>query len=66
MPVTEKDRDILAGTLWGEVRGESLASQIVVARRDEMLTMAALPIAPLQDATDLDVATPEYLEAVPN
>lgn len=48
------------------MRGESLAGQIVVARRDELLTMAALPIAPLQDAVDLEVATPEYPEAVPN
>jgi hypothetical protein len=31
MPVTEKDRDILACTLWGEARGESLAGQIAVA-----------------------------------
>jgi len=31
MPVTEKDRDILARTLWGGDRGESLAGQIAVA-----------------------------------
>jgi len=31
MPVTEKDRDILARTLWGEARGENLAGQIAVA-----------------------------------
>jgi spore germination cell wall hydrolase CwlJ-like protein len=31
MPVTEKDRDTLARTLWGEARGESLAGQIAVA-----------------------------------
>lgn len=31
MPVTEKDRDMLARTLWGEARGESLAGQIAVA-----------------------------------
>ena len=31
MTVTEKDRDILARTLWGEARGESLAGQIAVA-----------------------------------
>ena len=31
MPATEKDRDILARTLWGEARGESLAGQIAVA-----------------------------------
>ena len=31
MPVSEKDRDILARTLWGEARGESLAGQIAVA-----------------------------------
>ena len=31
MSVTEKDRDILARTLWGEARGESLAGQIAVA-----------------------------------
>lgn len=31
MPVTEKDRDILARTLWGEARGESTAGQIAVA-----------------------------------
>ncbi|MET1070007.1 MAG: cell wall hydrolase [Pseudomonas prosekii] len=31
MAVTEKDRDILARTLWGEARGESLAGQIAVA-----------------------------------
>ncbi|PTT90268.1 cell wall hydrolase, partial [Pseudomonas sp. HMWF031] len=24
MPVTEKERDVLARTLWGEARGESL------------------------------------------
>lgn len=29
--VTEKDRDILARTLWGEARGESLIGQIAVA-----------------------------------
>lgn len=27
MTVSEKDRDILARTLWGEARGESLAGQ---------------------------------------
>ncbi len=32
MPVTEKDRDILARTLWGEARGEGTAGQIAVAR----------------------------------
>lgn len=31
MSVTEKDRNILARTLWGEARGESLAGQIAVA-----------------------------------
>jgi spore germination cell wall hydrolase CwlJ-like protein len=31
MTATEKDRDILARTLWGEARGESLAGQIAVA-----------------------------------
>jgi N-acetylmuramoyl-L-alanine amidase len=31
MTVTEKDRDVLARTLWGEARGESLAGQIAVA-----------------------------------
>ncbi|KQV21117.1 hydrolase [Pseudomonas sp. Root329] len=31
MPVTDRDRDILARTLWGEARGESLAGQIAVA-----------------------------------
>ena len=31
MPVTEKDRDILARTLWGEARGESLLGQTAVA-----------------------------------
>lgn len=31
MPVTEKDRDILARTLWGEARGEGKAGQIAVA-----------------------------------
>ena len=31
MPVTEKDRDILARTLWGEARGEGAAGQIAVA-----------------------------------
>lgn len=31
MLVTDKDRDILARTLWGEARGESLAGQIAVA-----------------------------------
>ena len=31
MNATEKDRDILARTLWGEARGESLAGQIAVA-----------------------------------
>jgi spore germination cell wall hydrolase CwlJ-like protein len=29
--MTDKDRDILARTLWGEARGESLAGQIAVA-----------------------------------
>jgi N-acetylmuramoyl-L-alanine amidase len=31
MTATEKDRDILAHTLWGEARGEGLAGQIAVA-----------------------------------
>jgi len=31
MTVTEKDRDILARTLWGEARGEGVAGQIAVA-----------------------------------
>ncbi|KII33657.1 hydrolase [Pseudomonas fluorescens] len=31
MTVSEKDRDILARTLWGEARGESLAGQIAAA-----------------------------------
>jgi hypothetical protein len=31
MAATENDRDILARTLWGEARGESLAGQIAVA-----------------------------------
>ncbi len=31
MTVTEKDRDTLARTLWGEARGETLAGQIAVA-----------------------------------
>lgn len=31
MPVTDKDHDILARTLWGEARGESLAGHIAVA-----------------------------------
>jgi len=31
MAVTDKDRDILARTLWGEMRGEGVAGQIAVA-----------------------------------
>jgi spore germination cell wall hydrolase CwlJ-like protein len=31
MTATEKDRDVLARTLWGEARGESLVGQIAVA-----------------------------------
>ena len=31
MSVTEKDRDVLARTLYGEARGEGLAGQIAVA-----------------------------------
>ena len=31
MTATEKDRDILARTLWGEARGEGTAGQIAVA-----------------------------------
>lgn len=31
MTVTEKDRDILARTLWGEARGEDFIGQIAVA-----------------------------------
>ncbi|AZD06253.1 Cell wall hydrolase [Pseudomonas chlororaphis] len=31
MTATEKDRDLLARTLWGEARGEGLAGQIAVA-----------------------------------
>jgi len=31
MTATDNDRDILARTLWGEARGESLAGQIAVA-----------------------------------
>ena len=31
MTVSENDRDILARSLWGEARGESLAGQIAVA-----------------------------------
>lgn len=31
MTVTERDRDILARTLWGEARGEGLAGMVAVA-----------------------------------
>ena len=31
MTATERDREVLARTLWGEARGESLAGQIAVA-----------------------------------
>ena len=31
MTITEKDRDVLARTLWGESRGEGLAGMIAVA-----------------------------------
>ncbi|NBB61312.1 cell wall hydrolase [Pseudomonas sp. ODNR1LW] len=31
MSATEKDRDVLARTLWGEARGESVIGQIAVA-----------------------------------
>jgi spore germination cell wall hydrolase CwlJ-like protein len=31
MSITERDRDILARTLWGEARGEELVGQIAVA-----------------------------------
>ncbi|HJR27754.1 MAG TPA: cell wall hydrolase, partial [Pseudomonas sp.] len=31
MTATEKDRDVLARTLWGEARGEGLPGQIAVA-----------------------------------
>ena len=31
MTATDRDRDVLARTLWGEARGESLAGQIAVA-----------------------------------
>ncbi|SEU03368.1 cell wall hydrolase [Pseudomonas graminis] len=31
MTVTEKDRDVLARTLWGESRGEGLAGMVAVA-----------------------------------
>ncbi|MDD1967117.1 cell wall hydrolase [Pseudomonas putida] len=31
MPVTEKDRDVLARTLWGEARGEGAAGMVAVA-----------------------------------
>lgn len=31
MTISDKDREILARTLWGEARGESLAGQIAVA-----------------------------------
>lgn len=31
MPVTDKDRDILARTLWAEARGEGVVGQIAVA-----------------------------------
>jgi N-acetylmuramoyl-L-alanine amidase len=31
MTVTEKDRDVLARTLWGEARGEGLAGMVAVA-----------------------------------
>ncbi|AWY43869.1 cell wall hydrolase [Pseudomonas putida] len=30
MPVTEKDRDVLARTIWGEARGEEILGQIAV------------------------------------
>ena len=30
MSVTDKDRDALARTLWGEARGESLAGQAYI------------------------------------
>ena len=31
MDATDKDRDILSRTLWGEARGETLTGQIAVA-----------------------------------
>lgn len=31
MTITEKDRDVLARTLWGEARGEGLAGMVAVA-----------------------------------
>jgi N-acetylmuramoyl-L-alanine amidase len=31
MPITEKDRDVLARTIWGEARGESSAGKVAVA-----------------------------------
>lgn len=31
MTTSDKDRDILARTLWGEARGDGLAGQIAVA-----------------------------------
>ncbi|MGH8384021.1 MAG: cell wall hydrolase [Pseudomonas sp.] len=31
MPISEKDRDILARTIWGEARGESPAGKVAVA-----------------------------------
>jgi len=31
MPITEKDRDILARTIWGEARGESTPGKVAVA-----------------------------------
>lgn len=30
MPITEKDRDVRARTLWGEARGEGAALQVAV------------------------------------
>ena len=31
MTITEKDRDVLARTIWGEARGESSAGKVAVA-----------------------------------
>jgi len=46
MPITEKDRDILARTLWGGARGESLAGQIAVAWTGRGRNGSHLPFLP--------------------
>lgn len=52
-----------SGTKWVEVVKPAV-EELSAVKRDELLRLAALRIAPLQDAVDLDMATSEEVAAL--